>query len=64
MTDLIKKEFPDLVKKHGRENVAKSVAVVMLVEQNAPVDDVVKTTGLPKQYVETLARVHRILREK
>ena len=59
--DYIIKDFPDLVKKYGREAVAKSVAVTLITEEGASVDEVVKFTGLSRNYIVRMRRLHRIL---
>lgn len=59
--DFIVKEFPELVKRYGRESVAKSVAVVLITEQGRSVEEVVEYTGLSYEYVKRLRDIHRIL---
>ena len=59
--DLIVKEFPDLVKRFGREAVAKNVAVVLITERGSTKEEVTELTGLPREYVENLWVLHRII---
>jgi len=58
--DLIVEAFPVEVKRYGRESVAKSVAVQLIVK-GVPVQEVAEATGLRKDYVELLLSVMKVI---
>jgi len=59
--DFIEEEYPDLVRKFGREAVAKAVAVLLLGNQKLGLMFIAEFTGLSLEYVQSLSRVARSL---